>query len=398
MRGGALASNAILGRTLLIESRMLMPGVWSYLVLEREINELYSILKALCERNGVSGYEDEVRDLLIDLLRDHADEIRVDALGNLIAIKRGSGDKRFMIAAHMDEIGLMVRHITDQGFIYFSPIGGWNDRILPGMRVKIRTRDKNWIRGVIGVKPPHLMKEEEKKQVVELTQLYIDVGAQSRKDVETMGISNGSIIVPDVTVERLSEYRVTGKAFDDRAGLVVGVKAFQQADPRDVDFVLVATVQEEVGLKGARTSSYWIGPHVALAVDVTTANDVPGVEEQDAVAKLGRGPAIKIMDGRSGSGLITSQKVLELLIKVAEENNIPYQAEVLPGGTTDATAIQLTREGVPAGTISIPTRYIHSPVELLDLRDLYYAVKLASAFFGALTPEWIEEARGRRIK
>jgi len=211
-------------------------------------------------------------------------------------------------------------------------------------------------------------------------------------------VSVGSVVVVDAAVERLAGTRVTGKAFDDRAGLAAAVKAFQQAEAREVDFYLVATAQEEVGLKGARTSSFGIDPHVALAVDVTTANDVPGVEDQDVVVRVGAGPAIKVMDGKSGTGLITNPKVLELLRRAAERRGIPYQMEVLVGGTTDATAIQLAREGVPTGAVSIPTRYVHSPVELLDLADLYYAAKLVLAFYEDLAPEWLLEAKGRRLK
>ncbi|MEM4035350.1 MAG: M42 family metallopeptidase [Fervidicoccaceae archaeon] len=362
------------------------------------LGELFADLKRLSEIGGPSGYEDEVREAIVELLKDHADELYVDALGNVVAIKRGTGKRRLMLAAHMDEIGLMVRHIDDNGFIFFSPIGGWNERILPGTRVKVRTLDGRWIPGVVGSKPPHLMKEEERKQVVEIEKLYIDVGARSRSDAESLGIAKGSIVVVDAPVERLAGTRVTGKAFDDRAGLVVLARVFREIEPREVDVVAVATVQEEVGLKGARTSAFWVEPHVALAVDVTAANDLPGVEPQDAVAKLGQGPAIKIMDGRAGSGLISNPKLVELLRKTAKERGIPHQPEVLPGGTTDATAIQLNREGVPATTVSIPTRYIHSPVEVLDLEDLVNAIELVKAFYENLTIDLIDRIRGYRIK
>jgi len=364
---------------------------------DSRVEKLFTDLKKICELGGISGYEDEVRSYVVDYLKPYADEIRIDSMGNVIAVKKG-GNRRFMMATHMDEIGLMVRYVNEKGFIYFSPIGGWNERILPGMRVRIKTSNGEWVRGVIGVKPPHLMKEDEKKQVIEMKQLFVDVGAKSREEVYATGIENGSPIIPDITVEKLYGTRVTGKSFDDRAGLLVGLRTFIESEPVDVDFVLVATVQEEVGLKGARTSAFSINPHIALAVDVTTANDVPGVEEQDAVAKLGEGPAIKIVDGRSGTGLITNPKILSRLKDVAKKNNIPYQAEVLPGGTTDATIIQLNREGVPSGVISVPTRYIHSPVELLDLKDLYYSIELAKAFYESLDVEWIDEVRGQVIK
>jgi putative aminopeptidase FrvX len=360
--------------------------------------ELEKLLQKYSSANAISGYEDEVRDLLIEDLRDVSDRVWTDSLGNLIAVRRGYSGKKFMVAAHMDEIGLMVRHIDKNGFIYFATIGGWNDRILPAMRVRVRTRNGSWIPGVIGVKPPHLMEEEERKKVLEAKNLYIDIGAESREEVLKMGVETGSPIVADAPFTRLGGHRVSGKAFDDRAGLVVALASYRAANVSEIDFYFVATVQEEVGLKGARTSSFSISPDIALAVDVTTANDVPQVEEQDMVVKLGKGPAIKIVDGRSGSGLITNPGLLRKLKETAETEGIPYQAEVLPGGTTDASVIQLSREGVPSGAVSVPTRYIHSPVEVLDLRDLYNSVRLITAFYHRMEPKWIDELRERILK
>jgi endoglucanase len=360
--------------------------------------EYFSLLKKYSDANGPSGYEDEVRELVIEDLRDVSDKLWIDSMGNVIAMKRGETDRKLMVAAHMDEIGLIVKHIDDNGFLRFSPIGGWNERILPGSRVRIRSKDGKWFRGVIGVKPPHLITPEEEKKVIEMNKLFIDVGASSKEEVLSRGIEKGSVIVLDQELEALSDYRVTGKALDDRAGLVVALKSFIETEPKDVTLYLVATVQEEVGLKGARTSAFQISPHLAIALDTTTANDVPDVEEHEAVAKLGKGPAIKVVDGRSGSGLLTHPKVLEKLISVAKERNIPYQAEVLTGGTTDSSAIQLTKEGVPAGTISIPTRYIHSQVELLDLRDLHNSVELLKGFYESLTADWIDGVREKIIK
>lgn len=359
-------------------------------------DELFLLLKKLSELNGISGFEDEVRDFVADYVKMYADEAFIDSLGNVVAIKKG-GDKKFMVAAHMDEIGLVVKYIDEKGFIRFTPVGGWNERILPGTRVKVKSKN-GWLPGVIGVKPPHLMKPEEAKQVLEIKDLYIDIGASTRDEVLSLGIENGSPIVLDVSTTRLAGSRVTGKAFDDRSGLTVALKSFADSDPKDVSFVLVATVQEEVGLKGAKTSAYGVSPDVALALDVTTANDVPGVDPQDAVVKLGAGPAIKIMDGPAGRGMIANQKVIELLKKVAAEKNIPIQAEVLPGGTTDASIIQLNKDGVPAGVISIPSRYIHSGVEMVDLKDLENAYKLLLGFYESLTPAWIDNVKLQKIK
>lgn len=357
-------------------------------------------LRVLSEAIGVSGNEDEVRNVVIDLLRDFADQIWIDTLGSVIAVKKGSkGTGKIMIAAHMDEIGLMISHIDKKGFIRVQPIGGWSPIILPGQRVIIVAENGRKIRGVVGSKPPHLMKPEEAKQVPELKDVFIDAGVQSREEAEKIGIKVGSVVVIERTVVKLgNENVVTGKAFDDRVGLATMIEAFREAEDFEPDLYAVATVQEEVGLKGARTSAFSISPDVALALDVTTANDVPGVDEKEYVAILGKGPAIKIMDGRSGSGLIAHPEVKNLLIKAAEEEKIPYQLEVLSGGTTDASIIALNKEGVPSGVISIPTRYIHSPVEVLHLDDVVHSVRLVNAFLKRVNIEWISKIKGVKIK
>lgn len=360
-----------------------------------QLEELFRLLSKLTELRGISGRETEVREFIIEQLEPVSDSIRIDPLGNVIAQKKGSSNAKLMIAAHMDEIGLMVRHITEEGFIYFSPIGGWNDAILPALRVRVRSFKGAWVPGVIGVRPPHLLSPEERDKPVKMDKLFIDIGASSREEVEEMGIRKGSPIVLDSSLTRLAGTRVAGKALDDRSGLAAALKAFIDADPGEVSLVFAATSQEEVGLKGATVSSYSVNPDLALAVDVTAANDVPGVDEQDAVAKIGMGPTIKIVDGQSGRGIIVSEEIIDKLVEVAKNSYIPHQVEVLPRGTTDATAIQLSREGIPAGVISIPTRYLHSPVELLDLRDLYYTVELLKAFYAQLEPEWLEVLKKR---
>jgi endoglucanase len=263
----------------------------------------------------------------------------------------------------------------------------------------IKTDKGDKIRGVIGHTPPHILKPEEAKKVPELKDLYIDIGISSRDDAVKLGIEVGSTIVIERSVERLGNGdRVSGKAFDDRVGVAVMIHAFREADDLKADLYAVATVQEEVGLKGARVSAYRITPNVALALDTTIAADVPDVREPEQVCKLGKGPAIKVMDGRSGSGLITHPEVKKLLIDVAKENNIPYQLEVLSGGTTDASIIALNKEGVPSGVVSIPTRYVHSPVEVLDLNDCVNAVKLTRIFVESISGDWIERISGGRIK
>jgi len=362
-------------------------------------DKVYELLRKLCSTHSPSGFEDEVKGLVIDELKPYADSLWVDSLGNVIALKKGSGDGKLMIAAHLDEIGLMISHIDKRGFLRFTPVGGWSERILPAQRVIILTRKGTKVRGVIGIKPPHLMTPEEAKQVIPMKDLFIDIGVSSRGEAEKLGVKVGCIAVLDREVVRLGNGDVvTGKSFDDRVGVAVMIEAFKQLDNVEANVYAVATVQEEVGLKGARVAAFSIGPDIALALDVTTANDVPTVQEHEWIAQLGKGPTIKVIDGRSGTGLISHPAVRELLIKTAEEEGIPYQVEVAPAGTTDASAIQLTREGVPAGVVSVPTRYIHSPTEVLNLNDVINAVKLVRGFAKRVTDEWINIVLKKKIK
>ncbi len=362
-------------------------------------DSIFSILSKLCSVVGPSGYEDDVRGIVVDELKPYADSLWIDSLGNVIALKKGRGEGKLMLAGHMDEIGLMISYIDDKGFLRFNPIGGWSERILPGQRVLIKTSTGKLIRGVIGSKPPHIMKPEEAQKVIPMKELFIDIGATSRDEARKLGVEVGDVAVIDRDVARIGNGDiVTGRAFDDRIGVAVMIEAFKALENTNVDIYAVATVQEEVGLKGARVAAYSIEPHVALALDVTIANDIPGVPENEWVTRIGKGPAIKIMDGRSGSGLIAHPAVRKLLIEVAKEENIPYQLEVLPGGTTDASIIQLNKEGVPAGTVSIPTRYVHSPIELLSLEDALNATKLVIGFAKRITRTWIEANLRRTIK
>lgn len=354
-------------------------------------DEFYKLLKKLSEAFGVSGFEDEIRGIVVDELRETADQLSIDKWGNVIAVKKGtSNNMKVMWVAHMDEIGFLVRAIDDKGYVYLSPVGGWSDHVVPAQRLRIRLDDGSYIYGVVGMKPPHLMTPEEQKQVIPLSKLFVDVGASSRKEAEEMGIRVGLPVDLDREVVRLKGSRVTGKAFDDRIGLAVMIQAFKEIDGQEATVLATATVQEEVGLKGARIAAFSLRPDVAIALDVTTANDVPGVPPQDKVVELGKGPAIKVADGRSASGLITHPKVFKLLVETAKEEKIPYQLEVLPGGTTDAAAIAFTAEGVLAGVLSIPARYIHSPVEVVDLNDALNTIKLLKAATRRMTRSWYE--------
>lgn len=333
------------------------------------------LLKKLADAPGVSGFEDEVRNIIIDELNDHVDSVEVDELGNVITTRKGKADgKKIMLAAHMDEIGLMVRYIDKEGFIKFSKIGGINDQMLLNQEVSIHTSN-GLVIGVIGSKPPHRMKESERKKVIEYENMFIDIGASNKEEAEGI-VQLGDPVTIKQEFTKLGKLYM-GKALDNRIGCAVMVEVMKKAKSNATVYG-VGTVQEEVGLKGAKTAAFRLNPDMALALDVTIAGDHPGIKEEDAPAKTGKGPGIILTDA-SGRGLITHPKVKELLISVADEEEIPYQLEVSEGGTTDATAIHLTREGIPTGVISPPTRYIHTPVSVVAIEDVENAVKLILA-------------------
>jgi len=337
--------------------------------MKEDMKKMKSLLEKLSNAHGISGYEGNVRDIIKKEVKPYVDEVRVDKFGNLIAIKKGKSPS-VMIAAHMDEIGLMAKYIDDEGFIRFAKVGGWFDQTLVNQRVLLHTK-KGTVAGVIGSKPVHVMEQEEKKKTIEAKDMFIDVGASSRDDAAAMGIEPGTPVSMDRELVALANDHVTGKAFDDRAGDVVLITALERIAGMSLKPTVMAvfTVQEEVGLKGAKTSAFGLNPDVAVAIDTCIPGDHPGIKKTDSAVQVGQGPAITVMDA-GGRGVITPPRVLEWLRETAKAKGIPYQMDVTEGGTTDATAISLTREGVPSGVISVASRYIHTPVEVLSLKDL----------------------------
>lgn len=334
----------------------------------RKIEEIQDLLEKLSNAHGISGFEGDIREIVKREVEPFVDEVTVDGIGNLIASRNGDGPK-VMLAAHMDEIGLITKFIDDKGYIRFVKVGGWFDQILLGQRVVMRSEDeKKEVFGVIGSKPPHLMDPEERKKPIKAEDMFIDIGCTKPDEVEELGIHEGMPAVLDRTFKRLAIDRVTSKAFDNRAGLVMVVEALKRIR-EDVAVTVVGTVQEEVGLKGAKTSAFRVKPDLALATDVCISGDHPGCEKTYSTVKIGEGPAITILDA-GGRGIITPEPVLKWLKETAEKHEIPYQVDVSDGGTTDATAIFLTRDGIPSSVISVPARYIHSPVEVVSLGDI----------------------------
>jgi putative aminopeptidase FrvX len=336
------------------------------------MTDMKSLLEKLSNAHGVSGREGSIQDIVRQEIMPLVDEVKTDNFGNLIAIRKGEKPS-IMIEAHMDEIGLMVKYVDEKGFLRFIKIGGWFDPVLSNQRVMVHTL-KGPIVGVLGAKPVHVMKEEDKKKPADAKDMFIDIGVGSRKEAEDLGVVPGVPVTMDRTFASLQGGKVTGKAFDNRAGLVTMIEALRRTKTKCTIYA-VGTVQEEVGLKGAKVSAYGLKPDVAIASDVTIPGDHPGIEMKDAPVEMGKGPVITVADG-SGRGIIVSPQVLRWMTETAQQFNIPYQLEVSDGGITDGTAIHVTRDGIPTGVISVATRYVHSPVEVLSLEDVEGSAEL----------------------
>ena len=316
------------------------------------------LLRRLTETYGPSGSEEQIRAAIDAELDGLVDSRSVDALGNLIAIKRGTGGgRRVMLAAHMDEIGVIATHVDKKGFVRFLPVGGIDPLTLLGGRVAFA----GGLAGVIGVE-----KLESRKEAPGVDRFYIDVGATSKEDCPVRVGDTAVFFRPFAGAGS----RMIAKAMDDRVGCVVVLETLRRLKAAPHDVYAVFTVQEEIGLRGAQTSAFGIDPEFALAVDVTTTGDTP--EARVMAVSLGEGPAIKVKD----SGMLAHAGVKDLLIRTAEREGIPYQLEVLSGGTTDAMAVQVTRSGIPTGVVSIPCRYVHTNSEVIERSDVENAVKL----------------------
>lgn len=330
-----------------------------------------NLLQRLTEAQGVPGREERVRRLVIEELSPLTDEITVDALGNVIAHKRGTGPK-VMIAAHLDEIGFLVRHVDDQGFLRLEPLGGFDPKTLVAQRVTVHTETED-LTGVIGTTPVHVLTEEERKKPLELKALFVDLGLEPEQVKAKVQI--GDFVTLEQTFKRMGDL-VTAKAIDDRVGVFVMIEALRALQDHQADIYAVATVQEEVGLRGARVSAFGVAPDIGIALDVTVAADVPGSKDFDRVTRLGHGVAIKIKD----SSHISHPKLVRALQHLARERKILHQMEILPRGGTDAAGLQLARDGAAAITLSIPTRYLHSVVEAAHLKDIQACIDLLTAF------------------
>lgn len=331
------------------------------------------LMKELSLTPGVSGSEEKIAEIIERELKDTVDSIERDTMGNLIATKKGEKKApAIMLASHMDEIGLMVSYIDDKGYLKFTTIGGINDQMLMNQTVVVHG-SKGDVVGVIGSKPPHVTKPEERNKVIKASDMFIDIGACSKEDAEEM-VSVGDVITFKSWFEEFPNDLIMGKALDNRVGCYVMMEVLKRVDTRATVYG-VGTVQEEVGLKGAKTSAFKLDPDMAIALDVTLSGDHPGIKPEEAPVVMGKGPALVLADA-SGRGILTAKSIKEMLMKAGDENDIDYQLEVSDGGTTDGTAIHLTKEGIATGVLSVPTRYIHTTVSVCSMKDIESTIQL----------------------
>lgn len=336
------------------------------------------MLKQLSEAVGVSGDEGAVRVIIKEAIADHVDEMWVDNLGNLLAIKRGTGavELRVLLDAHMDEVGMMITGIESDGTLRFKPVGGLDDRVMLGKTVVVGPKQ---LPGVIGGKPIHLLESGEHDLVVRVKEMRIDIGA-ANKDAATGKVKIGDRATFATEFVDLGP-TMMGKAFDDRVGCAVIIDLLQ-GDPFPFDLLVAFTVQEEVGVRGASVAAYRLEPDIAFALEGTLCDDLPKEDDVSPVTELGKGPALSVMDRRT----IADPRLVSFLASTAEKHGIPFQFRQVTGGGTDAGAIHLSRSGVPSAGISLPCRYIHAPAAICSKVDFENTIRLMRAALNDLTP------------
>lgn len=355
-------------------------------------DETLQMLKELTDAKGVPGNEKEVRDVMTKYIEPFSDEIFHDNLGSLIAKKTGDANgPKIMIAGHLDEVGFMITRIDDKGFVYFQPIGGWWNQVMLAQRITIMTSTVD-VTGVIGSKPPHILSAEARKKPVEIKDMFIDIGASSKEEAEKFGVKPGDSVVPYFEFTQMqNEKMLLAKAWDNRIGCAIAIDVLKELKGTNHPNIVygVGTVQEEVGLRGAKTSTNLIEPDIGFAVDVGIAGDTPGISPQEADSKLGEGPQIVLYD----ASMVSHKGVREFIVGVADENDIPYQYTSMAGGGTDSGSIHLTANGVPALSITIATRYIHSHASILHRDDYENAVKLIVEAIKKLDNDKVKEIK-----
>ncbi|WP_367280908.1 M42 family metallopeptidase [uncultured Chloroflexus sp.] len=352
------------------------------------MDAMLQLLQDLTEAPGASGYEGPVRDVMRRYL-EPISEIEIDHLGSIIARRTGlATSPRIALAAHLDEIGLMVTRITDDGFLKFQPLGGWWDHVLLGLRVEVHTRSGPII-GVIGAKPPHIHSNDERNRLVDKKAMFIDIGAASRDEAVAWGVRPGDPVVPvgPFTPMRNPDL-LLAKAWDNRVGCAIVIETLRRlVNEHHPNSVFgIGNAQEEVGLRGAATTTYITKPDIGFAIDTAIAGDMPGVGADDAMSRLGQGPAILLIDG----SMIAHVGLRHLVIDVAAEEGIPLQFDLMPGGGTDGGRMHIFGNGVPTVVIGPPVRYIHSASAIVHRRDIEQTVQLLLALIRRLDDETVQ--------
>lgn len=343
------------------------------------------LLQELTDAHGVSGNEADVR-AVVQRYVEPLGTVSRDNVGSVICTQ-GTGHPTVMLAAHMDEIGFMVRHITDDGFLKFVALGGWFDQVLLGQRVMVKTHTGD-LPGVIGSKPPHMIPQDERNKVIEKKTMYIDIGATSKSEVEAFGVRVGDAVVPDSKFGTMANPKMyLAKAFDDRVGCAMMIRTLQQfaGEAHPNTLCGVATVMEEVGLRGATTSVEKTNPDVALILESDIAGDVPGISAEESSVKLGKGPTVYMFDAR----MIPNLKLRDLVIDTAKALEMPLQFSLHEGGTTDASVIHLHKTGVPSIVLGVPARHIHSHTSIINRDDFDRACELVAALVKKLDAETV---------
>ena len=330
-------------------------------------------LKTICETPGAPGFEQRIRELVIREVTPLVDEVSLDNMGNVIALKRGKSRKRVMIAAHLDEIGFIVTHIDDDGFLRFHPLGGFDPKTLTSQRVIVHgTKD---LIGVMGAKPIHLMKGDERNKVVPIEEYFIDLGMPKKEVLEY--VSPGNPVTRERELIEVGDC-VNSKSLDNRVSVFILLEAFRALQGKELPFDTfgVFTVQEEVGLRGAISAAHRLNPDFGFGLDVTIAFDVPGAQAHEVVTRLGKGAAIKVLDG----SVISDYRMVNFLKQTGDKHRIPWQLEILPAGGTDTAGVQrYGKNGAIAGAISIPLRHIHQTIEMAHKQDVAHCIDLLSA-------------------
>lgn len=339
------------------------------------VNQRIEMIQALCDAHGVSGFEDDVRKLYTTYLEPLSDEIIRDRFGGVVGKKTGDANgPKVLLAGHLDEIGFMVTHISDEGYLKFRPLGGWSSLVVLAQRVVIHTR-KGPLVGVIGSTPPHILPADERKKAPELKDMFIDIGAKDKAEAEAAGVRLGDAVTPDSRFTGTVNKKVfMAKAIDNRLGCATAVEVLRELQGQSHPNVLYAgaSAQEEVGLRGARTLVNAIQPDIAFALDVGIAGDTPGITSTDALSKLGSGPIVVILD----ASIVPNPRLRDFVMDTASDAGIPAQLEISPGGGTDAGWFQFQGSGVPSLAFGVPTRYIHSHSGLYHQDDFDNGVRL----------------------